>query len=69
MGPKCLLDSISMSKVPVLLLMTMTGLFCLWMYSLYSGGHCRSFRVWIGKNGLDCQDNGHHMPFQMSHLL
>ena len=69
MGPKCLLDSISMSKVPVLLLMTMIGLFCLWMYSLDSASHYRSFRVPIGKNGIDCQDNCRRMPFQTSHLL
>ena len=39
MGSKCLRDSISMSKTPVLLLMTMTGLFFLWKYSLDSAGH------------------------------
>ena len=69
MDPKCLLDCISMSKAPVLILTTMIGLFCLWMYSLDSAGQYRPCRVPIGKNGIGCQDNRRHMPFQTSHLL
>ena len=68
MGPKCLLDSISMSKAPVLLLVTMIGLVSL-LYSLDSAGHYRPFRVLLCKNGNDCQDNRRHMPLQTSHML
>ena len=70
MGPKCLLDSIGMSNVESTCVVVDDnfGLFCLWMYSLDSVGHFRSFRVPIGKNGIDWQDNRRHMPFQTSHL-
>ena len=56
MGPKRLLDSISMSKAPVSELLIMIGLFCLWMYSLDAAGHFRSSNVPISKICIDCQE-------------